>query len=354
MSGALPDVVWRAYCLAQLPEALRPSLSAPVRHAVGALTALQKSSTDVATAIQALLTNGLDIELNAAWRDLDATLKADQRVVLYIDGLDTAFKDHLEVRAQSLQGLFVGWQASFAGLERVSLKAFLRTDLWDSLSFPEKSHLQTRILRLAWDESNLWRIVLKRALQSEGFRRLCKQCGVDPVLSPDQVERAPAESLHLHLDALFEQRIWSGKNSLTRKWVMRRLADAKDTVYPRDVLCLVKEAMSLEEERIQESKRVGTDTVLSRDAISEALLPTSGLRVQAVLEEYQELTDVLPQLRGVSAKGLVADLRSKLGAESDRHLELLVKGGVLDTKGEEYSVPPLYLHGLGMTRLGPR
>jgi hypothetical protein len=112
--------------------------------------------------------------------------------------------------------------------------------------------------------------------------------------------------------------------------------------------------MRLENDRIQDQKRVSSDTILSRDAIADSLLPTSELRVQAVREEYQELKDVLPQLRGVPAKGSVATLRTLLGFDADRHLEVLFRAGVLNAKGDDYTVPPLYLHGLGMARMGPR
>lgn len=353
MQRARPDVVWRAYCIAQLPEDLTSSLSGVVGTAIAALRALLRSSTGVDHAVEALTRNELDVELHAAWKHIDEADPA-KSLALYVDGLDTSFKDDLAVRSRALQGLFVGWQASFNGLRTIALKIFLRTDLWESLSFPEKSHLQTRTLQLVWDEPNLWRMVLKRALQSEGFRALCHSCGVDPVLSPDQVEQAPHETLNHHMDALVEQRIWSGKNSLTRNWMIRRLTDAKSTVYPRDVLCLIKESMRLEGDRIQEQKRLSPDAVLSREAVADSLLPTSELRVEAVREEYQELIDVLPRLRGAPAKGPIRDLRPLLEPDVDRQLERLVRAGILEARGDDYSVPPLYLHGLGMARLGPR
>ena len=86
-----------------------------------------------------------------------------------LDGLDTAFKGDTERRKRGLAELFTAWQSTFAALTAVQIKVFLRSDLWQSLSFPEKSHFRGKELRLTWDRRDLWRMVTKRALSSPRF-----------------------------------------------------------------------------------------------------------------------------------------------------------------------------------------
>jgi hypothetical protein len=122
-------------------------------------------------------------------------------------------------------------------------------------------------------------------------------------------------------------------------------------IYPRDLICLFREALEKESERIAEGARVSENSVVSRQSLSEALAPTSIQRVESVREEYPELRDVLERMRGMDATGKLEDLRSRVG---DNALKLLSEAGVVRLDEGEYVVPDLYRHGLEMARKGPR
>src|SRR5690606_24405995 len=98
------------------------------------------------------------------------------------------------------------------------------SDLWERITFPEKSHLRGKELRLTWDSRDLWRLVVKRALASPGFSKWAARCVPPPVLDMDHAEIAGEETLHPYLDLLFERQIWAGKNALSRSWISRRLS----------------------------------------------------------------------------------------------------------------------------------
>lgn len=284
-------------------------------------------------------------------------------MLLCLDGLDAAFKADAGRRQRGLEGLFSAWQASAPRLRHLFLKVFLRTDLWERLSFPEKSHMLGAVVTINWDASNLWRLLVKRALNAEAYREQVSRAVARPALSLDAVVDASDEALEPYLDGLFERRIWAGKNALSRNWILRRLADAKEAVYPRDLLFLLKQGLDIEAARVREHKRVTPESVISRESLSQALNPCSSQRVQAVLEESPELERIFAALRGLPSKERVETLRGQLeqgepGVSVDGALDRLEDAGVLArvTVGDAvyYQVPDLYRHGLGMYRMGPR
>ena len=110
-------------------------------------------------------------------------------------------------------------------------------------------------MKLTWDDRNLWRLVVKRAIDSPCFSHWLKSSPVLPELTAAAVESAGEPALHPCLDRLFDRHIWTGKNSLSRNWLLRRLKDAWSVIYPRDLICLLHEALQKESSRIREGAR---------------------------------------------------------------------------------------------------
>jgi cellulose biosynthesis protein BcsQ len=345
------DVFWRLYVLSVLPNV--NSISDPeLLSAARKIARMANEPRLVSEVVHFLRVPDMAVRVLDTWKKLDGQLgESGMRFILCLDGLDAAFKADADRRERGLVDLFTAWQGTFATLKHVNLKIFLRTDLWQHLSFPEKSHLRGREMRLTWDSRDLWRMVIKRAISSPGFRHWCEQSLPTPVLSEDAVETAGERDLYPYLDRLFEHHIWAGKNSLSRNWILRRLADAKGAIYPRDLVCLNQEAIGTEKERIGERQRTTDTSVISRQSLSDALTPTSRQRVDAVCEEYPELRPVFDLLRGQLATGNL-NLLSRL---SEKDIAILSEAGVIRLLEEgSYLVPDLYRHGLDMPRPGPR
>jgi hypothetical protein len=191
---------------------------------------------------------------------------------------------------------------------------------------------------------------MKRALNSKNFQDWCSKAVAMPELTADAVETAGELALHPYLDRLFDHHIWTGKNSLSRNWILRRLADAKGVIYPRDLICLIRESLEKECDRISESLRLSEVAVISRQSLPEALAPTSRQRVDAVREEYPDLGAVLERMRGIDARGEIENLRQRI---EDNALNLLSDAGAVRLEDGNYVVPDLYRHGLDMPRKGP-
>lgn len=353
IQDAIPslDPFWRVYALSAVPSHNVVS-DADIRAAAALIPRLRAEPLLKDGLVRFLRLEDIELRLLNAWRELDRHL-AEQRsqVILCLDGLDVAFKADTKRRERGLVDLFTAWQSAFSAQPNISLKIFLRADLWQSLSFPEKSHLRSREMKLTWEDRNLWRLVVKRAIDSPRFEEWLNRSPVMPALTPGAVETAGEPALHPYLDRLFDRHIWKGKNSLSRNWLLRRLADARGVIYPRDLICLLREALGNEANRIGEGSRVSEDSVVSRQSLSEALAPTSIQRVDALREEYPELVGALERMRGMDAAGRIDNLKSNVG---DNDLNLLSEAGVVKLKEEgDYVVPDLYRHGLEMPRKGP-
>jgi hypothetical protein len=205
-------------------------------------------------------------------------------------------------------------------------------------------------MRLTWESRELWRLLMKRALNSCQFQDWCSKAVASPELTAAAVETAGELALHPYLDRLFDHHIWTGKSSLSRNWILRRLADAKGVIYPRDLICLLRESLGKESDRINESIRVSEASVISRQSLPQALTPTSRQRVDAVKEEYPDLGTVLELMRGLDARGEIESLRERIGV---KELNLLSEAGAVRLDEWNYVVPDLYRHGLDMPRKGP-
>ena len=352
------DVVWRVYALSRLSQ-LPGDVPQRARDAAAEVGRITRRETSFDRGSTLLHGPGLGSEVDAAWQAIENDLSSrGEYLVLFLDGLDTPFKGSLERRRSGLSQLFIAWRATFERLRHVQLKVFLRTDLWHELSFPEMSHVKARSIELKWEPHQLWQLLLKRALRSSRFARSCDERGLLPALRWEDVEDAAEPTLLSYLDALLEQRIWTQKTALSRNWITRRLKDAKDILYPRDALWLLRSALGNEVERLRSGRRTSTDAAVSREALAAALVPTSEQRVQAVREESPELVDVLEWLNGFNAQGHFDDLRAHLakrpGSNPAEDLERLQRTGVLRVTEGEYSVPGLYVPGLKLKRPGPK
>jgi hypothetical protein len=346
------DVFWRLYMLSVLPD-LSAVSDVEIRRLAAIISRLRDEPLQIEALVAGMRTKDLGVRVLNAWSELDRFFADGSRqVTLCLDGLDAAFKADTARRERGLVDLLTAWQASFSTLKCVGVKIFLRTDLWHNLSFPERSHFLGKEMRITWDRRNLWRLVVKRALHPNRFQRWCDESGTTPVMTEGSVEAAGQTDLFPYLDRLFQRHIWAGKNSLSRNWILRRLEDAKGAVYPRDLICLLKEAIRLERDRLNEHQQhTSEESVISRQSLSDALAPTSHQRVDAVREEYQELRPVLDTLRGLSTTGVIEILKERL---DERQINVLSEAGVIRLTEGNYVVPDLYRHGLEMQRMGPR
>ncbi len=90
---------------------------------------------------------------------------------IVLDRLDVAFAESASLEANALRALFRAY-LDLAGLDNISLKIFLRDDIWKRITesgFREASHI-TKDIRLTWNSQSLLNLIIRRALHNDGLR----------------------------------------------------------------------------------------------------------------------------------------------------------------------------------------
>ena len=100
-----------------------------------------------------------------------ALLEAKYKIWILLDRLDVAFAESSELETRALRALFSTY-LDVLGLESIRLKIFLRSDIWKRITesgFRESSHI-TRSATIAWNESSLLNLIIRRILNNQAIR----------------------------------------------------------------------------------------------------------------------------------------------------------------------------------------
>jgi len=173
-------------------------------------------------------------ELSAIDRWLQAN---NMRVWLLYDELDAGFgsgqQDYAR-RRRALEALLAWWLESGSGLKRIVPKIFLREDIWEQINFTNKGHYAGRFVPLRWEETDLWRLVLRQSLNSSNVlsRSLERQLGVTVA----RLNTIELEQLRRSLYPLWGERMGRTKKAYTYNWVRTRIADGQKNCFPRSLI----------------------------------------------------------------------------------------------------------------------
>lgn len=294
---------------------------------------------------------------------IDAWLSENHRNiwVLY-DELDAGFGSGAESyarRRRALEALLAWWLDSGTALRKITPKIFLREDIWNDLNFVNKGHYTGRSLQLKWEETDLWRLVLRQSLQSsENLRSVLGQA---LGLTIESLESAGLEQLRKGLYRLWGERMGRGKKAYTHNWVRTRIADTNNNCFPRSLILLLQQAVEKEKNFPTE---YNSEIVLRPKALIDAFPYVSEQRVDEVRNEYPELGELLEKMEGERSPIDEDKLMQIWGAkEGDISLKIknMKEAGILKERSRSqnlplqvYTVTELYLYGLKMTRKGQR
>jgi len=301
-------------------------------------------------------------------RSIDRWLDQNNKSVwLLYDELDAGFgfgSGSYARRRRALEALLAWWLESGPSLKRVIPKIFLREDIWNQLNFVNKGHYTGRSLQLSWDEADLWRLVLRQALQNSSSLRhvLEQEFGV----TVDRLETFELGQLRKSLYSLWGERMGRGRKAFTYNWVRTRIADSNENCFPRSLILLLEEAVKNEKSF---STEYSSAIVLRPRALIDAFPYVSEQRVDEVRNEYPELEEPLNRLRNerspIDENKLTEIWRSDQDVDPSLRIKELIKemieAGILkersrpqDPSPRIYAIAELYLYGLGMIRKGQR
>jgi energy-coupling factor transporter ATP-binding protein EcfA2 len=334
---ALPGLIRRAL---ELVRRLRvePSVTSPEGVTYSAPITLSEPS-DAESKQGAVSIEGLLQKADLALSDLGV------EAWILLDRLDVAFPDTSALEKRALRALFRVYLDTLR-LQHVQLKIFIRTDIWGRITdegFREASHI-IRDDTIEWDRASLLNLVVRRLLDND---EVCAFLSVDKavVLSSTQAQ----EEVFYRM---FPKQIDVGaKKPSTLDWMLKRVADGKGEVAPRELIHLLNRARELQIRSIEMGAREpAAELVLSRDSIKNALEQVSEKRLrQTLFAENPELKPFVLALRGEKADQTpttLARLWSVSEVDAVTRAEKLVEVGFFSQKGTRaepiYSVPFLY------------
>ncbi|HXN39999.1 MAG TPA: hypothetical protein VN892_18360 [Solirubrobacteraceae bacterium] len=282
----------------------------------------------------------LDELLDKADRAMD---ELNFEVWIVLDRLDVAFARDENLERNALRALFAAY-LDMKKLQRVSLKIFLRSDIWDRVTegkFAEASHINEEVIE--WEAQGLRQLMLRRILRNQGIAEFYD---VDPESVFASVEKQQAL-----VARLFPDQIDAGKNPKTFDWMLTRTQDGVGKPAPRELIHLLA---SLRDRQIRRLE-LGHDpppgeNLFERTIFKEALKDVSEVRLKKTLyAEYPDLKPYIEALREQKAQQSLPTLSALWDvpeAEARQIATRLVAVGFFERRGDkanpDYWVPFLY------------
>jgi hypothetical protein len=246
----------------------------------------------------------VDELLSIASSALDA---AAYDVWFMIDRLDVAFNDSSELEKNAIRALFRAYR-DMRSHSRISLKIFLRTDIWNRVTeegFSEATHL-SRDMHIKWNKQSLQNLVIRRLLNNAELVSLYSIDKEDVLNSSNRQDELFAR--------LFPDQVELGeKQSTTLDWLLKRTADGTKESQPRDIILFLNKVCEVQNQSLERGDdEPSADLLFDRASFKEALPALSEYRVSRVLfAEYAELRSYIEALREDKTEQNVASLANR-------------------------------------------
>lgn len=276
---------------------------------------------------------------------------------LLLDKIDELFPGNTTVRKDCIEGLFLAYIDFVARYSNIKLKIFLRTDIWNTLSFVNKSHLTDKTTIITWKDESLKKLLVKRAVYSDRIKEFLS-------------EKIGSSNLEEHVDQCFDiifpERVYTGqKEAKTISWMIERAKDGLGGVYPREIINFAN--LSVKEELLLCNHTEIFDnsgkSLVSGVAIRNAFPNVSKIKVESYLSEFRLLSNHFKRFSGQQtaeySQTEFFDLMAGLQPSGEDMIEQMHETGVIAySTGLTYTpeariiVPRLFRSGLGIITMG--
>lgn len=279
-----------------------------------------------------------------------------ETVWLLLDKIDELFPGKTDVRKECIEGLFLAYIDFVARYSNIRLKIFLRTDIWNTLSFVNKSHLTDKTTVISWKDDALKRLLIKRAVYSDTFEKFL-------------AEKIGSSDFENNIDAcfsvIFPNRVYPGsREAKTMDWMIERAKDGLGGVYPREIINFAN--LSVKEELRNTSLDEIPDfnkSLISGLSIRNAFPNVSQIKVDSYLSEFASLTNHFKRFNGQQtaeySQSEFFDLMKGLIPSGEEMIQEMHETGVIAfSSGQSYNpeakiiVPRLFRSGLGIVTMG--
>lgn len=285
---------------------------------------------------------------------LNDTLEAGGYTIwVLLDRLDVAFADSHELEANAIRAL-VRTYSDFQTFDRVSLKIFLREDIWKRVTetgFREASHI-IRYEVMQWTQPMLLNLILRRIMSNEIFNR---EYGIDR----NEVLADANKQVELFA-RIFPPQVEQGpRKAATFDWMVVRCADATGNTAPRELIHLLNCLKDEEIKRLERGESAAPDEqIFDRSVFKQALPRVSETRLNTYLyAEYPDERPFLEKLKGEKCEQYpesLAAIWSVTRNEAIAKAQDLMKLGFFQVRGTRadpsFWVPFLYRDALNMVQ----
>jgi len=269
---------------------------------------------------------------------------------LALDRLDVAFAESSDLERNALRTLFRAY-LDLRQFTQISLKIFLRTDLWKSIirgGFREASHI-TRQITISWDEASLLNLVIRRALhndQLQAFYRVDLQSILSDTSKQTDV-----------FYRIFPIKINARHPLRTFDWILQHTRDGSRNTAPRELVHLFSSARDVQLRRLEIGHPLPQgEQLFDRASLIGAMPEVSKVRFEQTLcAEFPDLRDTMQKLEGEKPVHTLESLALVWAVDqpiATRLAERLVEVGFFQLLGTRraprYSVPFLYRSALKM------
>jgi len=302
---------------------------------------------------QELATHGV-VAIDSLFDRLETTLlTVDIKIWILLDRLDVAFIEDHALEANALRALLRVY-GDFRKYENISLKIFLREDIWKRIMQPgyrEASHL-IRYDNLQWTSQSLLNLLMRRILDNQVIldefqidRDLvlgdaAEQVAIFGKLFPPQVEQGP-------------------QKATTFNWMVTRCADSTGKTAPRELIHLLNSILGQEIQRLEKGGKAAADGKLFDRSVSKAALPavSNARLIQYLYAEYPNQREFVEKLEGAKAEQTPESLAEIWDTDRDKAIgkaNELVELGFFEARGARgaltFWVPFLYRDALHLVQ----
>lgn len=281
----------------------------------------------------------------------------NKTVWILLDKIDELFANKTDIRKECIEGLFGAYIDLIARYKSIKFKIFLRTDIWKSLSFVNKSHLTDKTTNITWEPSTLKKLLIKRAVFSEVIHNYI--CSVIRTTSWE-------DDIDTCFNLIFPEKVYSGPHEAkTMTWLIERSTDGLGGVYPREIINFGNYAVKNELQRTDSLQEEITEgmSILSGPSIRDAYSSVSSVKVNSYLSEFPSLSKHFEKFAGQTTadytqKELIRLMDGLTPCDTEMIYQLHETGVIQYSTGEvlsvatTISVPRLFRNGLGIITMG--
>ncbi len=295
----------------------------------------------------------VDIPLDELISIADTALsRSGYSLWILFDRLDVAFNDTPDLERNALRALFRMYN-DFKGHDSINLKIFVRDDIWERISeggFADASHI-TRTTRIEWSLEGLVNLFVRRLLNNSAV--------VDYLsVVPDDITSDFSKQVDT-IKRILPDKVETGKNPETFKWMMNRIQDASGKPAPRELIHLADMARQTQISKLERGESEPLNEILfDRSVFKSALKEVSTVRYnQTFVAENPSLKEFSDRLRNQKAEQNVETLAKIWNCrpeEAHGYAERMTKAGFFEKRDNDifqsYWVPFVYRDALELVQ----